>query len=70
MNQSIKTISLVVLGVVAGLSVSQLFSNESIVVGEDNAVDKPLYWVAPMDDNYRRDKPGKSPIGYGFSSRI
>ena len=24
---------------------------------------KPLYWVAPMDDNYRRDKPGKSPMG-------
>jgi len=22
-----------------------------------------LYWVAPMDDNYRRDKPGKSPMG-------
>ena len=21
------------------------------------------YWVAPMDDNYRRDKPGKSPMG-------
>ncbi len=24
---------------------------------------KPLYWVAPMDANYRRDKPGKSPMG-------
>ena len=24
---------------------------------------EPLYWVAPMDDNYRRDKPGKSPMG-------
>ena len=24
---------------------------------------KPLYWVAPMDDNYRRDKPGLSPMG-------
>jgi Cu(I)/Ag(I) efflux system membrane fusion protein len=24
---------------------------------------KPLYWVAPMDKNYRRDKPGKSPMG-------
>ena len=21
-----------------------------------------LYWVAPMDANYRRDKPGKSPM--------
>lgn len=24
---------------------------------------KPLYWVAPMDSNYRRDEPGKSPMG-------
>ncbi|MFV0478712.1 MAG: efflux RND transporter periplasmic adaptor subunit [Parahaliea sp.] len=24
---------------------------------------KPLYWVAPMDPNYRRDGPGKSPMG-------
>ncbi|MCP5076689.1 MAG: efflux RND transporter periplasmic adaptor subunit, partial [Psychromonas sp.] len=22
-----------------------------------------LYWVAPMDANYRRDKAGKSPMG-------
>ena len=22
-----------------------------------------MYWVAPMDANYRRDKPGKSPMG-------
>lgn len=24
---------------------------------------KILYWVEPMDPNYRRDKPGKSPMG-------
>lgn len=24
---------------------------------------KPMYWVAPMDPNYRRDEPGKSPMG-------
>jgi len=24
---------------------------------------KVLYWVAPMDANYRRDEPGKSPMG-------
>lgn len=24
---------------------------------------EPLYWVAPMDPNYQRDKPGKSPMG-------
>ena len=25
--------------------------------------DAPLYWVAPMDSSYRRDQPGKSPMG-------
>ena len=28
-----------------------------------SAEKKALYWVAPMDANYRRDKPGKSPMG-------
>ncbi|MBE8565501.1 efflux RND transporter periplasmic adaptor subunit [Vibrio sp. OPT20] len=27
------------------------------------AKDEPLYWVAPMDPNYQRDKPGQSPMG-------
>ena len=28
--------------------------------GDDREI---LYWVAPMDPNYRRDEPGKSPMG-------
>ena len=30
---------------------------------ESAKADEPLYWVAPMDANYRRDEPGKSPMG-------
>jgi len=32
---------------------------------EEESMDeqKILYWVAPMDANYRRDEPGKSPMG-------
>ena len=30
------------------------------VAAEDKEI---LYWVAPMDPNYRRDEPGKSPMG-------
>tara|TARA_R110002110_G_scaffold415856_1_gene658373 strand:- start:13983 stop:15581 length:1599 start_codon:yes stop_codon:yes gene_type:complete len=30
---------------------------------ESKAEKKIKYWVAPMDANYRRDKPGKSPMG-------
>jgi Cu(I)/Ag(I) efflux system membrane fusion protein len=29
----------------------------------DEAEREILYWVAPMDPNYRRDEPGKSPMG-------
>lgn len=29
----------------------------------DAAENEPLYWVAPMNPDYKRDKPGKSPMG-------
>ncbi|NYZ68053.1 efflux RND transporter periplasmic adaptor subunit [Endozoicomonas sp. SM1973] len=32
-------------------------------MSESSAERKPLYWVAPMDPNYKRDKPGLSPMG-------
>lgn len=36
----------------------------SLIVTSAFAVEKEvLYWVAPMDANYQRDKPGKSPMG-------
>lgn len=35
-------------------------NKESNAQNSDNS---PLYWVAPMDDSYRRYKPGKSPMG-------
>ena len=39
---------------------SLLNNNTSLAKEEDSEV---LYWVAPMDPNYKRDKPGKSPMG-------
>jgi len=30
---------------------------------KNKTTQKILYWVAPMDPNYRRDEPGKSPMG-------
>ena len=32
-------------------------------VGQRQEEKQPAYWVAPMDPNYRRDRPGKSPMG-------
>ena len=39
---------------------SGMAMNMSGGAGGDKA---PRYWVAPMDPNYRRDQPGKSPMG-------
>ena len=41
---------------------SVLFTTPSLSMAAENS-DGILYWVAPMDPNYRRDKPGKSPMG-------
>jgi len=44
-----------------------LFANTLYIVSAPLAVAEEkkeiLYWVAPMDANYHRDKPGKSPMG-------
>lgn len=37
--------------------------NSLFSAAEKTAEPQVLYWVAPMDGNYRRDKPGKSPMG-------
>ena len=58
-----------VLVLLAGLLLGALLNNyyntgeQSQAQQSATAADEPLYWVAPMDANYRRDKPGKSPMG-------
>lgn len=42
------------------LSALLIVSTKSVNAEQEKEV---LYWVAPMDANYRRDKPGKSPMG-------
>ena len=63
-------IVLVSLGIVAGVYGDRLYEGNKNVSATAVAADagkqgekKILYWVAPMDPNYRRDKPGKSPMG-------
>jgi Cu(I)/Ag(I) efflux system membrane fusion protein len=53
-------------GVVTGAVLATLFlSPEASLPGDKIAAPaaEPLYWVAPMDPDYRRDGPGKSPMG-------
>ena len=46
---------------VALLSGFLSFGSPALVLAEEEK--EILYWVAPMDPNYRRNKPGKSPMG-------
>lgn len=53
---------------IAGVLLATLVAVQFISPLDDQAVAgaterQPLYWVAPMDANYRRDQPGKSPMG-------
>jgi len=70
MTKSASAIALVLFGAVLGATITALLILNSgerergrgeLAVAE--APRKPLYWVAPMDPDYRRDKPGKSPMG-------
>ncbi len=49
------------LGIAGTYAYTALIQAESTEATEK--VREPLYWVAPMDANYRRDKPGLSPMG-------
>jgi Cu(I)/Ag(I) efflux system membrane fusion protein len=63
---SIKTLLLLGAGLLIGILATTGFLSSN-GAGEDVAStdsdQKPLYWVAPMDPDYRQDGPGKSPMG-------
>jgi Cu(I)/Ag(I) efflux system membrane fusion protein len=56
-----------VIGLIGGVLISNytaLGEKLGLNSGSDQEVEKEiLYWVAPMDPTYRRDEPGKSPMG-------
>lgn len=62
-----KTLVFALLGAVGGaLSATWLLwpgPGGGSETGADADGRKVLYWVAPMDPNYRRDEPGQSPMG-------
>lgn len=62
MKNSLLLIVIFALGVAAGsfLLTKLPFGSD---LPSESSEKKPLYWVAPMDKNYRRDGPGKSPMG-------
>jgi len=62
MNRYILMVIALLMGLSGGyyFALAQVETKGGAVAAED---DKPLYWVAPMDANYQRDKPGLSPMG-------
>jgi Cu(I)/Ag(I) efflux system membrane fusion protein len=53
-----------VCGVILGvIGYTQFVSTDMPMAETVEAARKPLYWVAPMDPNFRKDQPGKSPMG-------
>ena len=48
---------------IIGLLLGRGLAPESHTMAPAKAEREILYWVAPMDPNYRRDEPGKSPMG-------
>ncbi|MEL7399580.1 MAG: heavy metal-binding domain-containing protein, partial [Pseudomonadota bacterium] len=61
-----KNLMLVILAAAMGAAVSAWWNQHAAVtkmITETSAEKKPLYWVAPMDPNFRRDEPGLSPMG-------
>jgi Cu(I)/Ag(I) efflux system membrane fusion protein len=69
MNNNMKplVLGLVIGGILSATSMYYLNSNNSNATSSEassaSVEKKPLYWVAPMNPNYKRDKPGKSPMG-------
>jgi len=57
---AIAVISAIVVGVFIGRSMGDSTETGDSASSGDREI---LYWVAPMDPNYRRDEPGKSPMG-------
>ena len=66
-----KTLLPLLVTLIIGLAGGVLISNYTILgqsignkTDSNNKTEKEiLYWVAPMDPTYRRDEPGKSPMG-------
>ncbi|WP_045590131.1 efflux RND transporter periplasmic adaptor subunit [Vibrio vulnificus] len=62
----VATIALLVGGAVGFAANSYLSGHDMSAMASTSSAqssNEPLYWVAPMDPNYKRDKPGKSPMG-------
>jgi Cu(I)/Ag(I) efflux system membrane fusion protein len=62
-NRILWVIIVALVGWIAWLHTAGLGGESGITGPQDKREREVLYWVAPMDPNYRRNEPGKSPMG-------
>ena len=64
MSKRVIWIAAFVVTVGAGFFTGRYYGQENAASPAASKTEREvLYWVAPMDPNYRRDEPGKSPMG-------
>jgi Cu(I)/Ag(I) efflux system membrane fusion protein len=63
MNRNLMIAVSVAVALVAGILIGRSGGNDTNGAETASNEREILYWVAPMDANYRRDEPGKSPMG-------
>jgi len=65
MRKQMIIVAVLIAAIVAGIAIGRSWTtNDNPTQGGSDAVERDiLYWVAPMDPNFRRDEPGLSPMG-------
>jgi len=65
MNRNVVITATVVAAIMAGVVIGRYWNPQADTAVNASATGEReiLYWKAPMDPNYRRDEPGKSPMG-------
>ena len=63
MNKNITVLAAIVATLVIGVLIGRNLTTPSTGGPVDPDEREILYWVAPMDPNFRRDEPGQSPMG-------
>ena len=63
MNNKLVAAAVVIAALVIGVVLGQIWSADGPTGNRSTGEREVLYWVAPMDPDYRRDEPGKSPMG-------
>lgn len=65
MNKNITIAISIAVAIIIGIVIGRSMDSSSVMSTDSGSSTERevLYWVAPMDPNYRRDEPGKSPMG-------